>query len=179
MLRWLVCIGAMLAAAPAVAADVTALETLEVGLFHARTTGHYPSPQAVNERTNILANVDFYKLTTKVPARQGIRFGTRFRIVGAPANGSANLRAVWRIPEPGIQDPVSGTHYRQSISDATVAIGTITMRGYTFDALWEIRCGDWIQEIWVGARKLLSQTFTVEDCQGVPTVSRAAAAPAG
>jgi hypothetical protein len=179
MSRWLICIVAMLMAGPAAAADVTALSVVEVGLFRAVTTGDIPSPQAVNERTALLDNVVFYSLTTKVPARLGIRFGTRFRVVGAPANQTVTLRSIWRIPEPGIQKPETGTLYRQSIAESENAIGALTMRGYTFDAHWEIRCGEWIQEVWFGNRKLLSQTFTVEDCQGVPAVSRGTAAPAG
>ena len=179
MPRWLICIVAMLMAGQAAAADVTALPVVEVGLFRAVTTGNIPSPQAVNERTALLDNVVFYRRTTKVPARLGIRFGTRFRVVGAPQNQSVTLRLIWRIPEPGIQKPETGTLYRQSIADSDSVIGALTMRGYTFDAHWEIRCGDWIQEVWFGGRKLLSQTFVVEDCQGVPTVTRGTAVPAG
>lgn len=172
MARWLVCVLAVLVAAPAAAADVSTLAVVEVGLFRARTTGHIPAPQAVEERTNVLGDVVFYSLTSKVPARLGIRFGTRFRVLGAPANQSVTLRSIWRIPEPGIVNPETGTHYRQSVADATTSIGATTMLGYTFDAAWEIRCGDWIQEVWFGDRKLLSQTFTVEDCTGVPISAR-------
>jgi hypothetical protein len=179
MSRWLICIVAMLMAGPVAAVDVTALQVVEAGLFRARSTGHVPSPLAVDERTQTLDNVEFYSLTSKVPAKLGIRFGTRFRVVGTPVNQTVTLRSIWRIPEPGIQNPETGTHYRQSISDTAATSGAITMRGYTFDAHWEIRCGEWIQEVWFGERKLLSQTFTVEDCQGVPTAERRAAVPAG
>lgn len=172
MARWLVCVLAVLFATPATAADVSALAVVEVGLFRARTIGHIPAPQAVDERTNKLGDVVFYSQTTKVPARLGIRFGTRFRILGAPANQPVTLRAIWRIPEPGIVKPETGTHYRQSVSDIATSIGATTLLGYTFDAPWEIRCGDWIQEVWFGDRKLLSQTFTVEDCTGVPISAR-------
>jgi hypothetical protein len=171
-IRLLAAFAAMLVASPVLAADVTALSVVEVGLFRARTIGHVPAPQAVEERTNKLSDVVFYSQTAKVPARLGIRFGTRFRVLGAPANQAVTLRAIWRIPEPGIVKPETGTHYRQSISDAATAIGVTTLIGYTFDAAWEIRCGDWVQEVWFGERKLLSQTFTVEDCAGVPISAR-------
>ncbi len=173
----LTALAALLAAAPATAADVTALAVIEVGLFRAQTTGHVPAPQAVEERTNLLGNVVFYSLTVKVPARQGIRFGTRFRVVGAPANQSVTLRSIWHIPEPGIVKPETGTHYRQSIADTSTIIGATSMLGYTFDAPWEVRCGDWVQEVWFGSRKLLSQTFTVEDCAGAPISRREPASP--
>lgn len=172
MARWLFCIVAMLLATPVAAADVGALHVMDVGLFRAKTTGQIPSPQAVDERTELLDNVEFYSLTSRVPARLGVRFGTRFRILGTPTNQAVTLRSVWRIPEPGIQNPKTGTLYRQSISNTEGRIGAVTLRGYTFDAAWEIRCGEWIQEIWLGDRKLLIQTFTVEDCQGVPISSR-------
>ena len=68
--------------------------------------------------------------------------------------------------------PETGTVYRQSVSNAPAAIGAITLRGYTFEEPWELRCGDWIQEIWFANRKLLSQTFTVEGCEGVPISAR-------
>ena len=114
----------------------------------------------------------FYSHTSTVPARVGIRFGTRFRVVGTPANQTTKLRSVWRFPEPGLRKPQTGTLYRQSIADTAAMIGAQGMRGYTFDAAWEILCGEWIQEVWFGERKLLSRTFTVEGCEGRPISAR-------
>lgn len=162
----------LLTASPSFAANIEALQVLEVGLFRARTMGQSPAPQAVGESTNIIENVVFYESTTKVPARQGIRFGIRFRLVGAPAGQRVPLRIVWRIPEPGIQDPRTGTLYRDGMMESIGVIGEDSMSGYSFDEPWEIRCGNWVQEIWFGQRKLHGQTFTVEDCQGIPTSSR-------
>jgi hypothetical protein len=183
MPRWLICVlavlAAPLAAGPSMAAGIEALEVVDVGLYHAQTTGHIPSPQAVNGRTQTIADIVFYSSTSKVPAKQGIRFGTRFRVIGAPASRAVTLRSVWRIPEPGIRNPETGIVYRQSSAEFTTTIGALYMRGFNFASAWQILCGDWIQEVWFGARKLLSQTFTVEDCQSVPTAARRAAAPAG
>jgi len=179
MARWLICIVALLMAGSAAAADITALEIVETGLYRAQTSGHIPSPQAVNGQTQTIVDIEFYNPTPKVPARQGIRFGTRFRVVGSPANQPVVLRSVWRIPEPGIQNPETGIVYRQSMAEFTTTTGAVSMRGFSFTHLWQIRCGDWVQEVWFGERKLLSQVFTVEDCRGVPTAGRRAAAPAG
>lgn len=169
----------LLVAAPTMAADVTALEIVEFGLYRAQTTGHLPAPQAVNGRTQTITDADFYETTAKIPARTGIRFGTRFRIVGVPANRAVTLRSVWRIPAPGIRNPESGTVYRQSVSEFTTSIGALYMRGFNFGFPWQLRCGEWVQEVWLGERKLLSQTFIVEGCQVAPTAARRAAAPAG
>lgn len=179
MSRWLIGVLALLFAGRVMAADVSALEIVESGLYRAQTTGHVPSPLAVNGQTQTIVDIEFYSATAKVPARQGIRFGTRFRVVGAPANQTVTLRSIWRIPEPGIQNPETGIVYRQSIAEFTTTTGAVTMRGFSFAHPWQIRCGEWIQEVWWGERKLLGQTFTVEDCRGVPTAARKAAAPAG
>ena len=178
MVGWLVCVLAVLVAGPAVAADVAGLEIVEAGLYHARMTGHAPAPKAVNGQTQTIVDVDFYSATSKVPARQGIRFGTRFRVVGSPPQTLVTLKSVWRIPEPGIENPESGVVYRQSIAEFLTTTGSVFMRGFNFAHAWQIRCGDWIQEVWFGERKLLSQTFTVEDCRPVPTAARGTA-PAG
>ena len=179
MARWLVCVLAVLFAGPAAAADVVAIEIVESGLYRARTTGYVPAPLAVNGQTQTIVDIEFYSATAKVPARRGIRFGTRFRVVGTPADQPVTLRSIWRIPEPGIQNPETGIVYRQSVTEFTTSTGAQTMRGFSFARPWQIRCGDWIQELWLGARQLLSRTFTVEDCQSVPTAARRAAAPAG
>lgn len=179
MSRWLICLVAIVLAGPAAAADVTALPVVDHGLYHARTTGHQPAPQAVNGTTQTIADIEFYETTSRIPARVGIRFGTRFRIVGTPPNEDVQLRSVWRIPEPGIRNPDSGVLYRESISEFTTTTDTIHMRGFNFAFPWQVLCGEWVQEIWSGERKLLSQTFTVEDCQSVPTAARRAATPAG
>jgi Domain of unknown function (DUF3859) len=179
MPRWLICIVAMLIAGPVFAADITALEIFDFGLYRAQTTGRQPAPQAVNGQTQTITDIDFYEATSRIPARTGIRFGTRFRIVGMPPNEVVRLRSVWRIPEPGIRNPDSGIVYRQSISDFTTTTGALYMRGFNFGFPWQILCGEWVQEVWSGERKLLSRTFTVEDCQSVPTAARRAATPAG
>ena len=179
MPRWLICLVTAFFAGPAFAADVTALEVVDSGLYRARTTGEQPAPLAVNGRTKTITDIEFYETTSHVPARTGIRFGTRFRIRGTPPGQAVRLRSVWRIPDPGIRNPDSGRIYRESISEFTATIGALHMRGFNFGSRWQILCGEWTQEVWFVGRKLLSQTFTVEDCQGVPTAARRAAAPAG
>ena len=179
MPRWLICLVAILFAMPALAADITALEIVDFGLYRARTTGRQPAPLAVNGQTQTISDIDFYETTSRIPARTGIRFGTRFRVVGMPPDAVVRLRSVWRIPEPGIRNPDSGIVYRESISEFTTTTGTLYMRGFNFGFPWQVRCGEWVQEVWSGERKLLSRTFTVEDCQAVPTAARRAAAPAG
>ncbi|MBV9835016.1 MAG: DUF3859 domain-containing protein [Alphaproteobacteria bacterium] len=179
MPRWLICLAAILIAGPAFAVDVTSLEIVDFGLYRARTTGKQPAPQAVNGQTQTITDIDFYETTSRIPARTGVRFGTHFRVAGMPPDEVVQLRSVWRIPEPGIRNPDSGIVYRESISEFTTTTGTLTMRGFNFGFSWQVLCGEWVQEVWSGERKLLSQTFIVEDCQSVPTAARRAAAPAG
>lgn len=183
MSRCLIRVTAMLVTlivgAPSMAADVEALEVVDVGLYRARITGEIPAPLTPTGRVITLSDVVFYSATRQVPARLGTSFGTRFRVVGTPAGRSVTLRSIWRMPEPGISNPATGVTHRESVADFVTTIGQLHTRGFHFEWAWEIRCGDWVYEVWQGARKLLSQTFAVEDCQGVPTAARRAAAPAG
>lgn len=178
-IRVLLSLAFLLTGARSMAADIEALEVVDVGLYRARITGEIPAPLTPTGRVITLSDVVFYSVTRRVPARLGTSFGTRFRVVGAPAGRPVTLRSIWRIPEPGISNPATGVAHRESVADFVTTIGRLHTRGFHFEWSWEIRCGDWVYEVWQGERKLLSQTFTVEDCQGVPTAARRAAAPAG
>lgn len=176
MAHWLICVlvtlTALLTGCPSVAADVEALEIVEFGLYRADVTGHRETPLTVTGRVNVLKDAVFYSDTDRVPARPGIRFGTRFRVMGSPSGQSVTIRSVWRIPEPGIRNLKTGKLYRESIFDTRAKLGSARVLGYSFSSVAGIICGDWIQEVWVGDRKLLSQTFTIEGCEGAPISAR-------
>jgi hypothetical protein len=182
MARWLVCglvtLVASLAFRPSVAADLEALEIVEFGLYRAAVTGHRDAPLTVTGRVALVDDAEFYSTTNRVPARAGIRFGTRFRSIGSPGGQLVTLRVVLRIPEPGIPNPKTGELFRESTFDTRAKLGSIRVLGYSFLTTAGIICGDWVQEVWWAGQKMLSQTFVVEGCGDVP-VSRLPAVPAG
>jgi hypothetical protein len=183
MSRWLICVLVTLAASvavhPSVAADVEALEIIEFGLYRADVTGRRDAPLTITGRVSVVGDAEFYSHTDRVPARQGVRFGTRFRLIGSPSGQSVAIRSAWRIPEPGIRNPKTGKLYRESISDTRVKLGSTRLLGFTFSLPGSVICGDWVQEAWWAGQKLLSQIFVVEGCADVPVSQRPVATPAG
>lgn len=182
MSRWLICVvtlAALLAVRPSMAADLEALQIVEFGLYRAAVRGSREAPQTVTGGVNVLKDVEFYSHTDRVPARHGIRFGTRFRLIGSPGGRPVALRSVWRIPEPGIRNQKTGKLFRESISDTQAKLGSTRMLGYSFTSPGSVICGDWVQEVWWAGQKMLSQIFVVEGCSGVPVSQRPLATPAG
>ena len=178
MARWLVCVlaaaAALMVGGPSVARDgmVERLEVIESGLYRGEVIGRTGAPATTAGFSEELRNVVYYDHSQRVPAQVGIRFGARVRLVGSPAGRRANMRSVWRIPMPGVVNPRNGVTYRESVADVWSYVGWQYSRGFHFNEPWQIVCGEWIQELWQGDRKLLSQTFTVEDCTGVPISAR-------
>lgn len=142
-------------------ARIDRIDLLEAGLYRAERAGQMETPGSVTGSINRLSRVDFYELTSRVPAQVGIRFGVRFRVIGTPEKALVRLRTIWRLPGAGLREPSSGRVYRESDEDFTTPIGEPRLRGYGFDNDWELVPGDWAIEIWHEQRRLLTHTFTV------------------
>jgi Domain of unknown function (DUF3859) len=145
-------------------ARVDRLDLVESGFYEtgaATVVGAIPSPGAAAGKTVTLGDVHLASEPPATAARVGVGFGIRFRPQGEPAGARVVLRAVWRIPEPGIRNPSNGNTYRESVADFTAVMGEPHMRGYQFDAPWEVVPGTWTIEIWQGDRKFLEQSFAI------------------
>ncbi len=141
---------------------VERIEVIEAGFYTAQETGQTKvAPDSVGRRDTVTNNPKFLKSAPQESARVGTEFGVRFRTIGHPRNAKVELRSVWKIPEPGIKDPKSGTVYRESVADFTTNVGTSHVRGYSFDNPWEVVRGVWALQIWQDNRKLLEHSFTI------------------
>lgn len=148
-------------------ADISAAQTIErveIADFGIYTIGEKTkSTGAFNTAAGTVNGVSHIRLaetTTTIPARLGVHFGFRYKIIG-PENGIAKLTMVTLIPDPGIRNPNTGrTTMRNEYVEAK-AIGSTQYTGYTFDNPWEIVLGTWTKEIWDGDRKLAAQSFNV------------------
>ena len=137
-------------------------EVIAAGFFAGRLTGKTTS--AAGTVAGMVKDIQDVEFLAEPPAKSaavGTRFGVRFRLVGQPRHGNATLRAVWKIPTPGIMNPDNGNIYRQSTSEFTVRIGDEVTRGYIFDEPWEVVLGGWILQIWQGDRKLIEKSFAI------------------
>src|ERR1700741_435131 len=53
-------------------------------------------------------NISAHERTNRVPARLGTMFGVKFRPVGKVPDDVATFRVLWRAPDPGIPDAITG-----------------------------------------------------------------------
>lgn len=139
------------------------LEVVQAGFMTARRTG--ATTEAPGSAAGFMEEADRMVFLPEPPAdtaRVGTVFGLKFRVIGQPLNAPAKLRAIWRIPAPGITNPKTGNTYRQDVTELTVSIGEERTRAFGFDEPWEIARGTWTLELWQDDRKLIEQNFTVQ-----------------
>lgn len=146
------------------AAGAQTIERVEIVDFGMYDIGQKMKPTgAFDTAAGVVNGVSHIKLadaTTTVPARLGVHFGFRYKIIGS-AKGTAKLKIVTLIPDPGIRNPNTGrTTVRNEYVEAR-PFGSTQYAGYSFDNPWEIVLGTWTKEIWDGDRKLASQNFNV------------------
>jgi len=112
-------------------------------------------------KTMVTPGVEHLETTTTIPARIGISFGVRYKVVGEPDNAEVTLRKVISFPPPGLQ-PSRGKIMPQSESKVETMIGETVADLYTLDDNFELVPGVWIVELWDGERRLLVQSFVLE-----------------
>lgn len=137
------------------------VEIVEAGLLEARKVDSVTTPGTASGKTSVLDSIVFYELSRHVPARLGVQFGARYRIVGAPEGATASIRTKWVVPAPGLRNPLTGAVTEVDEAEENVVIGTDRLAGYKFGQEWEVVRGTWILEFWANDRKLNSVTFTV------------------
>ena len=157
----LLCLLSCLAGAAVAQPRIERVEIVEAGLLEARKIDSVATPGTASGKTSVLDSIVFYELSRQVPARLGVQFGARYRIVGEPAGQDATVRTRWLLPAPGMRNPLTGAVTHIDEADETVTVGTDRLAGYGFSQAWEIVPGQWTLEFWSAGRKLNSVTFIV------------------
>ena len=103
--------------------------------------------RSTSGKRTIVQDQHLVEETARIPARVGVSFGCQVTLQGTPAGGTADFRAVLRLP----RGEASGSQ--------TFRIGEAGYVGYT---LRSAERGPWILEIWVGERKLAEKSFVPE-----------------
>jgi hypothetical protein len=137
------------------------LEIIESGVYSGENKDLVPDPGVAGGQRIRSSNLKLETSTDKVPAKVGVIFGFRYKIVGEPLGAVVELKFITRFP-PGTRPPNSsrdGLPPNEFTLPRTV--GDIFYRGYGLDGQWELVQGDWTFEIWSGDRKLLDKTFSV------------------
>lgn len=165
----LVLTGLLGCAATAAAGEASGIEIVEYGLYTADVTGQLRDSNGVI--SNVVENLCHVETTTSVPMREAIHFGFRYRVDGPVPGDAVELTMTVRFPSAvrpaGAVKPLT-RHER----GATLAVGTVSYTGYSFDQAWEFMPGTWTLEVLQHGRKLAEKSFTVVDepaARGMPS----------
>lgn len=155
-----VAVAVLLLSKPALAeVKVTGAEIVEYGIYTAEIETAKRDNNGVLQSS--LGNIRHAATTTTVPARHGVRFGFRYRIIGAPAGAAVPVRFLTVFPPAGLRPPNTARPIHNSESNVTQKIGEVGYHDYGFDDPWELVPGSWTIQIWYGNNKLAEQKFTV------------------
>lgn len=149
------------ASAWAQAPQIDRIDIVEYGLYTSAVTGKQAAPDTAASVVDTLTNIQHAATTQTVPAQQGVKFGIRYLVVGAPAGAIVPLHMVTVFPPPGLSNPATQQTKTQSEYDTSAAIGTPTYKGYELTNAWEVVPGIWTMQVWSQSRKLAEQKFTV------------------
>ena len=151
---------ALLLSAPALAqVKVTAAEIVEYGTYTAEIQTAKRDSKGVLQSN--LGDISHVATTTTVPARNGVRFGYRYKIIGTPDGATIPIRFLTVFPPAGLSPPNMAQPIHNSESNVTLKIGDIGYHDYGFDDPWELVPGSWTIQIWYGNNKLAEKNFTV------------------
>jgi hypothetical protein len=168
------------------AQSIERIEITEYGIYATETAATSAAPGTASGKIDQVSNIKLVQSTTTVPARQGVEFGFRYKIIGQPAAApppqagatilgvqigaqpapppvaAVNLKYVTHIPKPGMRNPETGNVTLTNLFYQEHKVGEELYRLYRLTDRWEIVPGTWTLEIWYGDRKLLSQDFLVK-----------------
>ncbi len=155
---------------------VQRIDITEYGIYATETASSVAEPGTASGRIDMVANTKLVQSTTVVPARVGVEFGFRYKIVGqattalagqnnatlaGQADPKVTLKYVTHIPPPGIRNPTTRNVTLTNIFYQDHKVGEELYRLYRLTDSWEVVPGIWTLEIWQGDRQLVSQGFQV------------------
>jgi len=168
------------------AQTVERIEITEYGIYTTDTAATSAAPGTATGKIDQVSNIKLVQSTTTIPARQGVEFGFRYKIIGQgaaapplqsgttilgmqigsppapPPAAAVNLKYVTHIPKPGMRNPETGNVTLTKVFYQEHKVGEELYRLYRLIDRWEIVSGVWTLEIWDGERKLLSQDFLLK-----------------
>ena len=140
--------------------QIRGIEVVDYGLY----TGTIASAQrdSLGVLHSTLSDIQHTKTTRDVPAKLGVRFGFRFKVLGEPKGARVTLRRATIYPPGGLRSPATPNVLHRTGGRFSANLGSeVTFTTYTFDDPWELKAGPWVIEIWDGDRRLAVQEFRV------------------
>jgi hypothetical protein len=145
--RILAALALLAGAAHAQTTTVSKVDLHACGVYERKVENREDDEGSASGKRTIVQDQRLVEETARIPAKVGVSFGCQVTLQGTPATGTADFRAVLRLP----RGDASGSQ--------TFRIGEPGYVGYT---LRTAERGPWILEIWVGEQKLAEKTFLAE-----------------
>lgn len=147
-------------ALPASAGEVSGVEIVEYGLYTADVTGQLRDSNGII--SNTIENLCHIATTTTVPLRRALHFGFRYRVDGPVPGDPVQITLAVRFPA-SVQPIPAVRPLTEHERSTTLAVGTVSYTGYSFDQAWEFVPGTWTLAVRQGGRTLAEKSFTVVD----------------
>ncbi len=136
-------------------------EVSKPGIYSAKVTKRIADQSISTGNRNEVGEIRNTEITTLIRAKVNMFFGLEGTVFGSPNGTRIPVKIVWRYPQPGIINPVTGTpKLTDEYMDATL-IGRKFRYFWELTRDWQIVPGVWTFEMWYQGRKLVSQNFTL------------------
>jgi hypothetical protein len=133
---------------------------LDYGIVTGTVGKDVRAPGTATGVTREVTNFKLVRQTETIVARQGVRFGIRYRLDGVPRDKVLKAKCITRFPAGGVTTP-KGENVTADEFDCELEGGDANWRSYTFDEAWELVPGDWVMEFWYGGQKIGEKRFAV------------------
>jgi Domain of unknown function (DUF3859) len=154
-------VGALLLAGSA-AAQAVKVERIEVarpGTYQIEVGKPIPDASVATGNRVEATAYKSVKVGQQIEAKVGTIIGAELTVVGTPRRGKAPLKVVWRYPAPGLTNPDTKATKTSDEYDNTQLIGEKFPIFWGLTQDWHLVPGIWTLEVFLGDRKLVTQTF--------------------
>jgi hypothetical protein len=110
----------------------------------------------------IYSEIKFISESRTIKASLGTSFGIEYRFIEPSDSPEVPHTIIWRFPEPGLTNPVTGKTMHIYSRDKVGEVGKAYSTGWFFVEPWELVPGPWILEVHAGGKILSTTTFDVQ-----------------
>lgn len=133
------------------------IEIVDYGTYTADVTREKQDQAEL--KTHYLSDIRLLRMTDRVPAVIGTRFGIRFAVRGGTAGEAVPVRA--KILYPGLRPPGAKEPLYVTEDDISVPSGETSFQGILLEFDWALVPGKWTFQLFFGDKLMAEKTFEV------------------
>lgn len=140
--------------------DVTGIEIVDFGLYTIEVEKQIQDTSSLSGSRNIVKNPRLIEQTDNIPAKLGVSFGLRYKILGKSNGDTVTLEKEVLFPET--TNPGTGKTSSRSVTNLSKKIGSTYYTGLSFEEPWELVPGQYKISIFYNGSKLAEKIFFIE-----------------